>query len=132
MGVYTKRARRSREDDLALIITDGSTTITRTRKTHPDKMRAEVIETLGPLVVRVAQFKATRSAVNFDEKGSSATAAYVLMALNRPTNGAGWTIPKTAFKLNDLLEDADGNTYRISGPARWDGNAVEVNVELQG
>lgn len=130
MGVYTNRARRSREDDLALIISDGSTTITRTRKTHPDKMRAAVEQTLGPLTVRLAQFKATRSAVNFDEKGSSATAAYVLMALNRPA--LGWNIPRDAFKLNDLLVDADGNTYRVSGPARWDGNAVEVNIELQG
>ena len=132
MGVYKNRARRTREDDLALIISDGSTTVTRTRKTHPDKMRAEVIDTIGPLVVRLAQFKATRSAVGFDEKGSVSTAAYVLMALHRPTNGAGWSIPKTAFKLNDLLTDADGNLYRVSGPARWDGNAVELNVELQG
>lgn len=130
MGVYDNRARRSYEDDLALIISDQRTTVTRTRKTHPDPMRGEVLETAGPFVVRIDGFRATRSAGTFDEKGDAATAAYVLSALHSPARK--WTLPRDAFKLNDILVDADGNEYRVTSPARWTGNAVELNIELKG
>ena len=130
MGVYDNRARRSYEDDLALIITDQKTTVTRTRKVHTDKMRGATEDTLGPLVVRIDAFRVTRSANTYDEKGDGATAAYVLVALHRPA--LKWTLPRDAFKLNDILVDADGNEYRVTAPARWQGNAVEVNVELNG
>jgi hypothetical protein len=134
MGVYDNRTRRSHEDDLALIIRDQKTTVTRTRKTHTDKMRGADTDTLGPLVVRIDGFRATRSSATFDEKGDSATAAYVLSALHRPSDDAdlNWEVPRSAFKLNDILVDADGNEYRVTSPARWTGNAVEVNIELKG
>lgn len=137
MGVYDNRARRTHEDDVELIVRDNSTTITRTRETHPDPARAPVNVTVGPYAARIEQFKATRSAVTYDEKGTGATAAYVLVALNRPALGATWTIPKTissvkTFKVDDELVDADGNRYRITSPARWLGNVVELNIELLG
>ena len=130
MGVYDNRARRSYEDDLALIITDQQTTVTRTRKTFTDKMRGAVEDTAGPFVVRIDGFRATRSASTFDEKGDSASAAYVLVGLNNATRK--WALPRDTFKLNDTLVDGDGNEYRVTSPARWQGNAVEVNIELKG
>lgn len=130
MGVYDNRARRGFEDDLALIITDQQTTVTRTRKVHTDKMRGATEDIKGPLVVRIDGFRATRSAATFDEKGDSATAAYVLVALHSPARK--WSLPHDSFKLNDILVDADGNEYRVTSPARWQGNAVEVNIELKG
>jgi hypothetical protein len=130
MGVYDSRARRGFDDDLALIITDQLTTVTRTRKTHIDKTRGATDEVLGPLSVRIDAFRATRNATTFDEKGSSATAAYILMAQHSPIRK--WILPRDAFKLNDILVDADGNEYRITSPARWQGNSVEVNIELKG
>lgn len=130
MGVYDNRARRNFDDDLALIISDQRTTVTRTRKLHTDKMRAATDDVKGPLVVRIDGFRATRSASTFDEKGDTSTAAYVLVALHSPIRK--WLIPRDSFKLNDLLVDADGNEYRVTSPARWQGNAVEVNIELKG
>jgi hypothetical protein len=130
MGVYDNRARRSFEDDLALIITDQLTAVTRTRKTHTDKTRGATDDVLGPLSVRIDGFRATRSAATFDEKGSNSTAAYILVAQNNAARK--WVLPRDAFKLNDILVDADGNEYRVTSPARWSGNSVEVNIELKG
>lgn len=135
MSVYTSRGRRSLVDDLVDIISDQPTTITRTRSTTPDPTRAPVIVSAGPYTARIDAFRATRNATTFDEKGSSATSAYVLVAVNKPSKG--WNLPKKidnepVFKLNDILTDADGNKYRVTSPGRWSGDALEINVELQG
>ena len=130
MGVYDGRARHSYERDLARIIADQPTTVTRTRKTHIDKTRGATTLVVGPLVVRIDGFRATRSAATFDEKGSTATAAYVLVAQHNVARG--WVLPRDSFALNDTLVDADGNTYRVTSPARWSGNTVEINLELKG
>ena len=64
MGVYDNRARQSFDGDLALIITDQLTTVTRTRKIHADPTRGATENVLGPLSVRIDGFRATRSAAN--------------------------------------------------------------------
>ena len=45
----------------------------------------------------------------------------MLVALHSPIRK--WLIPRDSFKLNDILVDADGNEYRVTSPARWQGNA---------
>lgn len=137
MGVYDNRARRSREDDLELIIKDSPTTVTRTRKAHTDQTRAATTATAGPFTCRIERFRVTRNATAFDEKGSGTTTAYVLVLLNRPANGATWTIPSATsgvptFQLDDILTDAAGYKFRVTTPARWEGNTLELNIELLG
>lgn len=131
MSIYKNRARRGRDADLALIIADHPTTVTRERKAHEDKFRVPTTATAGPYTARIEGFKATRSAATFDEKGSVATAAYVLVALDIPRwQDAEQTVP--TFAVGDTVVDADGNRYRVTSPARFDGRAVEMNIELAG
>lgn len=131
MSIYQNRARWSRDRDLAAIIGDHPTTITRERKVHADKFRGPTTATVGPYTVRIEGFKATRSAVTFDEKGTTASAAYVLVGLDIPRwQDDAKTIP--TFTVDDTVLDADGNRYRVTSPARFDGRAVELNIELVG
>ncbi len=134
MGVYDNRSRRGRDAAVWRIITDNLTTFTRTRKVFEDNMRAASTDTAGPFACRIEPFRATRNATIFDEKGSTTTAAYVLIALNDSSIGEEWEIPTTAgtFQVDDTVVDGSGNTYRITSPTRWDGNVLELNLELQG
>lgn len=131
MSIYEGRARRRRDADLADIIADHPTQITRERKTHADKFRGADTATAGPYTVRIEGFKATRSSVTFDEKGTTATAAFVLVGLDIPR----WQDDdhtEATFAVDDVVTDADGNLYRVTSPARFDGRAVELNIELVG
>jgi hypothetical protein len=134
LGVYDNRSRRGRNADQHRIITDNLTSFVRQRKVFEDKLRVSTTEEIGPFACRIEAFRATRSATVFDEKGSTASAAYVLIALNDDTLGATWEIPTTAgtFVVDDTIVDGSGNIYRVTSPARWDGNVLELNIELQG
>lgn len=132
MGIYDNRARRTVQDDLTAIIGDAPTTITVERQVHADKMRDKTTATYGPYSqARIEQFKATRSAVTFDEKGTAASAAFVLIALGIPRyQDDDKKVP--TFQIEDVVIDSDDNRYRVTSPARWLGEAVEVNIELRG
>jgi len=131
VSIYKNRARRSRDTDTQFIIGDSAITATRQRKVHTDKFREPTIKTAGPYTVRIEGFKATRSAVTFDEKGTTASAAYVLVGLDIPRwQDDAETEP--TFAIVDAILDANGNLYRVTSPARWDGRSVELNIELVG
>ena len=137
MSVYTNRARYGRDADVALMISDHKTTVTRTRKGIPDGYRAAQVLTAGPFVGRIEPFRQTSTPVNFDEKGTVATGRFVFIALNRPDLGDDYDVPpttdgKSTFLVEDLLTDANGVVYRVTSPARWDGNQLELNLELRG
>jgi hypothetical protein len=129
VSIYPNRARRSRDRDTEIIIGDSPVTVTRQRKDHTDKFREPTTKTAGPYTVRIEGFKATRNAIGFDEKGTTATAAYVLIGLDIPRWQDDAETDAT-FRVDDTIIGADGNYYRVTSPARWDGRVVEINIEL--
>lgn len=132
MGIYTRRARRDYAADVRdYLIPDSPSTVTRTRKSHPDKFRDPVEEVAGPFTVRIEEFRSTRNPVVFDEKGTGSTTAYILLGVDIPRwQDTEKKVP--TFKLDDRLTDQDGNVYKVTSPARWDGAVVSVNIELLG
>lgn len=130
MPAYENKATRGFEKLLEKVIADRPTTITRERESHEDKFRGKTTTVAGPFEkVRIEPFKMSRVYPVFDEKGSTAAAAYILVGLDLPRDVAPGT---PTFRLNDTIIDADGNRYRVTGPPRYNGRAVELNIELLG
>lgn len=130
MPAYENKATRGFEELLEKVIADRPTTITRERESHEDKFRGKTTAVAGPFEkVRIEPFKMSRVYPAFDEKGSTAAAAYILVGLDLPREVAPGT---PTFRLNDTIIDADGNRYRVTGPPRYIGRAVELNIDLLG
>lgn len=130
MAAYANKATRGFEEMLELAIADRPTTITRERESHEDKFRGKTTAIAGPFdKVRIEPFKMSRVYPVFDEKGSVAASVYILVGLEIPREVSPG-VP--TFRLNDTIIDADGNRYRVSGPPRFSGRAVELNLELAG
>lgn len=131
MGVYTNRARRTRAADTAVIVADSPTIVTRSREAFTDKLRASTVATAGPYTVRIEPFRASRSAVTFDEKGTVAASAYVCLGVGLPRYQD--TAEKVAtFAVGDLLVDTNKNRYLITSPPYWADGVCEFNLELRG
>lgn len=133
MSIYARRVAvtPSRADDARMIVADKSSSVTRTRETSVDKFRGKTDVTIGPLRVRIEPFRATRVPGVYDEKGTSATVAFILLAVDLPRyQDTQQEVP--TFKLLDTLTDQDGNKYRVTSPPLYDGPVVECNLELLG
>lgn len=126
---YQGKATFGLEEMFALIVSDRPTTISREREDFSDKFRGKTVATAGPYTVRIEPFKVSRLYPTFDEKGSTAGSGYILTGLNLPRE-VSEGVP--TFRINDTIIDADGNRYRVSGPPRFVGNLVEVNIDLLG
>jgi hypothetical protein len=129
MPAYQNNALASYEAMVALVIADLPTTITREREAHTDPFRGKTTATAGPYTqVRIEPFRASRVYPTFDEKGSVATTYFIMTALNIPKEVAPG-VP--TFRIDDIIIDSDGNRYRATGPGRYTGNVLELNLELE-
>lgn len=120
---YENKAASRYADDAAILIKDSPTQVTRIREVRVDSFRGKEMQTAGPFEARIEPFRQNRVSVTFDEKGTGAAAAYILLSI---------AIPRGTLLVGDRITDSDGNTYVVTSPARYREGVLEVNIDLVG
>ena len=129
MNIYHNTP-KTHQERVRAVIAKQPTAATRRRETHTDTFRAGQVQTFA-FTCTAAPFRLSRGSSAFEEKGSVASAPFVMTTADVPYRLPG-NPPIAPFLIEDIITTAAGERYRVTAPPRYYEGCWELNVDLQG